>query len=211
MIKVQCSKLEDVRNNPLSFAQSLKNGENTPSGGSFGMFSCWQKNVRDVHKEELDIPAAIKTLQQRFMNYADNNQNRKKQEFLIDRFMPYFEDFEKRDFVLEKPQIRINWELIKGVSLTGNSPLLVSNVDYNAAYYFTEMPFNWEQQLKFPLLQYYLAKNFFDCEPEKLQIGTYCLSENRFSLKCYDEIDINQSIEEATEIFDKIIREYNRK
>ncbi len=204
MIKVPCSQLEEVRNNPNAFAQKLLSENPQPTGGSFGMFSCWQKNVKDVHKEGLEIPEAIKALQQRFMNYADNTANRKKQEFLLDRMMPYFEEFNAKGFVLEKPMVRIKWELIPEVSLTGNSPLLVSNEDYNAAYFFTESPLNWESQLKFPLLQEYLAHNFFSCETKDLKIGTYCLSENAFDLKSYDEADISIAIEEACDIFNKI-------
>lgn len=209
MIKVQCSKLEEIRSNPIAFANTLKNDKST-GGGSYGMFACWQTKIKDVHQEKLTVTGAIKALQQRFMQYADTTVNHKKQEFLIDRMMPYFKAFNEQGFKLEKTMINIKWELVSDVMLTGHSPMLVSNDNYNVAYYFTEYAMDWKLQLKFPLLQYYLATKYFSCPTDKLKIGTYCLNENKFSIQVYSTEEIERAVGEARAIFMAIKQEYMR-
>lgn len=209
MIRVQCSKLEEVRANPVAFANMLKNDKST-NGGSYGMFACWQTKIKEVHQEKLTVTGAIKALQQRFMSFADNASNRRKQDFLIDRMAPYFKNFDKQGFKLEKTMIHIRWELINDVMLTGHSPMLVSNDSFNVAYYFAESEIDWKEQLRFPLLQHYLATKYFSCQVDKLKVGIYCLRENKFSIQSYGLKAVENAIEEARSIFTTIDQEYNR-
>src|SRR3569833_655121 len=97
MIKVSCSKLEEVRQNPYVFAQQLLSSEKK-TGGYYGMFASWQTCVKSMHSGEMDLSRAMKSLQQRFMAYAENGANRRKQEFLLDRLSPYWNEFHKREY-----------------------------------------------------------------------------------------------------------------
>lgn len=208
MIRVSCSKLEEIRKNPLAFVQQLLE-EKKSDGGSYGMFQCWQSKVKAIHSEEMSFAEAVKGLQQRFMRYADNAKNKKKQEFLLDRLKPYFEEFDKREFVYLGSQTKVFWQILSDVALTGYAPYIVSKGNNFAAYYFTELPITWKDQLRFPLLQYYLAKNICICEPEQLEIGTYCLNTLSFDLKKYTEEEIKASISETEEMFKTISNAYN--
>jgi hypothetical protein len=76
MIRVSCSKLEDVRKNPNIFVQQLKSNKQS-GGGSYGMFQCWQAKIKLLHTEEMNLAQATKSLQQRFMSYAENAVNKK--------------------------------------------------------------------------------------------------------------------------------------
>jgi hypothetical protein len=209
MIRVQCSKLEEIRKNPSLFVQKLIFEEST-NGGSIGMFKRWQNKVKAIHSTELDIPGAIKKLQQEFLNYSDNAKNRKKQEFLLDRLYSYLEEFKTKGFIYKSAEKRIFWDIIEDVALTGNSPVLVSKEDGSKhfAYYFTEAPSSWQQELKYPLLQKYLSEEYFKCNLGDLQVGVYCLQTNKFELQCFSTEDVNAAILEAQTLFNGIYRDY---
>jgi hypothetical protein len=210
MIRVTCSKLEEVRQNPKTFAQQLKL-ENKNNGGSFGMFQCWQKYVKSSHTGELNVSEAILGLQQSFMGFANNAVNKKRQEFLIDRFQPYVEDFKSRNYTYLGSQKKMLWNIIPDVALTGHTPNLVSNESGFASYFYTENPILWQEQLKFPLIQYYLAKNIFKCDFTAVEVGTYCLRSLSFNLKSYSENEIEDAISETEGIFNVVNEEYKRK
>jgi len=207
MIRVSCSNLEDVRKNPTAYAQQLL-ADKKAGGGSYGMFQCWQSKVKEIHSNELSITEAIKSLQQRFMSYADTSTNKKKQEYLLDRLKPYFEEFENKGYTYISSQKRVYWNIIPEVALTGLAPYIVADENKFVAYFFTEQSITWENQLRFPLLQYYIAKNICNCEPSQLQIGFYCLNTLSFNLKIYSNEDIEDSIREAENIFRTINKAY---
>lgn len=98
MIRISCSKLEDVKQNPEVFAQQLLLDKKM-AGGSFGMFQCWQTKVRATHKGEMDPQEAIKSLRQEFRDrdYADNAANKNKKKNLIDKLIPYLEEFKNKN------------------------------------------------------------------------------------------------------------------
>jgi len=209
MIKISCSKLEDVRQYPQVFAQQLATG-NESGGGRYGMFQCWQSKVREVHKGKYTAPEAIKSLQQRFMSYADNVKNKRKQEFFIDRLTPYIEEFNNRNYNYLGAQKQIEWKLIPEVSLTGHTPNLVKNDNGFAAYFYMETPILWQSQLRFPLIQYYLAEKIFKCPLSEVEIGTYTLSTLSFDLKQFTEGEMNEAILETKDLFKKVFDGYKK-
>ncbi|MCO5937221.1 hypothetical protein NAF17_16870 [Mucilaginibacter sp. RB4R14] len=205
MINVSCSKLEFVRQNPIAFAQQMAANKNS-GGGNFGMFQCWQSKAKALHTYEMDLQTAIKSLQQRFMKYDENLNNKRKQEFLLDRLSPYWEEIKSKDFKYLSSQKRISWPILKNVSLTGNTPMTLSHSNGFIAYFYTENPISWQQELRFPLLQYYLAKNICNCSFDDLKIGVYCLKNLSFDLKLFTQTEIENSILEAEQIF-KLVNE----
>jgi hypothetical protein len=98
--------------------------------------------------------------------------------------------------------------MIPEVALTGHTPFSVSHDNGFAAYFFTEHPISWQEQLRFPLLQYYLAKNIFNCNLNELEIGFYCLSTLSFDLKTYSSSEVEDSIQETEGMFKFINNQY---
>jgi hypothetical protein len=158
MIRVSCSKLEVVRQNSTIFAQQLASKTKNRSG-SYGMFSCWQAIVKSLHTDEIDFSKAKIGLEQKFITFKNTPVNRKKQEFLLDRLTPYWELFQSKNLTYLGPQKDIYWNLTPEVALTGRPPHLALNGDNYVAYFYSEAPLPWQMQLKYPLIQYYLAKD----------------------------------------------------
>jgi hypothetical protein len=208
MIRVPCSQLEDVRKNPIIFAQKLS--EDKAPGGSRGMFADWQTVIKEVHLKDISLGDAINSLQQKFLRFNITKDNLRKQEFLLDRLQPYCEEFNSLKYKYLGSGNHIKWKLIPNVMLTGLIPFTASLDNDFMAYFIVEKPISWKSQLKFPLLQYYLANNYFKCGLENLKIGTYCLETNRFDLKNYNQEEIEDAILETTDLFTRISDEYDR-
>lgn len=210
MIKISCSKLEEVKQNPQAYAQKLKNSENT-GGGAYGMFQCWQSCVRLVLQGRNNVEQAIEALQRQFVRFADTTANKKKQEFFMDRLRPFIEEFELKQYTYLSDQKHINWELVPGVELTGKTPVSVSDNKQYAAFIYTENPIGWHSQLRFPLIQTYLAKNIFKCSPKDVNIGTFCLETLRFDLRSFSNVEIDDAVSEMMKISETVSSVFNGK
>lgn len=92
-----------------------------------------------------------------------------------------------------------------------NTPNLVSNENGYAAFVYTEISMPWQVQLKFPLIQYYLAENIFKCPAYEVEIGTYCLTTSSFDMRKYTTQEMESAISETKGIFELVYKRYNKK
>jgi len=211
MVRIRCSQLEQIRRNPLSFAQILASGAPT-SGGTHGMFAYWQDYARAVNKREETTKEAFAALQRTFLlKFNETAANEKKQEFLLDRFEPYCTSFQKNGFVYEESRKQIKWQLIPSAMLTGHTPLVANkkgSTEY-VAYFFSEQDFDWSSELRFPLIQSYLQTNHYK-HATSFKIGIYLLRNNSFELMSFSKTKIASSIDEAAHLFKKVSSEYEK-
>lgn len=125
-------------------------------------------------------------------------------------FADYAQQFNSLGFKIDTFQINLDWEIIPQAKLTGHSPFLCSTNDYNVAYYFNEHGKEWRNELKYPLLQIYLADRYFHCDVGNIKIGIYNISNKKFDLHTYEDFELDNAIEEGKYIFKNVLSEYNR-
>lgn len=208
MLNIRCSTLEQVRNNPVLFAQSLI--EDIKTTASFGMFGYWQSAIRQMHIDSLSVSETIKNLQNSFLRFKDTPVNRARQEHLIRSLVAYEKEFRKYKFEFKEGAHRIKWDIHTEVRLTGNTPWILSNGEEFYSFIPIEMNIYWRDQLRFPLLQNYIASEILDCEIQNLSMGVFNLNSNKFEFKCYTDSEIEDSIYETGGIFQRIYEEYSR-
>ena len=208
MLSIRCSALEQVRNSPALFAQSLlENAKGSPA--SFGMFGCWQSAIRAMHIEDKTISETITALQNNFLRFNETSANKAKQEKLIRNLVAYEKEFSKYKFEFEEGIHRIKWELHRQVRLTGNTPWVVKNSTGFFSFFPIEMEIPWLTQLKFPLLQKYIAEEILRCDASNLSMGVYRLNENKFDFKCFDSVEIGEAVKEIKDLFQNVYNEYS--
>jgi len=208
MIKIQCSVLEQARKNPTMYGQLLASDNTLNKGGTHGMLAYWQDVSLNVHKEEIDLSKGIKELQRTFMNFEETPKNLRKQDFLQDSFVKYHKHFEKKRFKLVDTKRRIKWNIAPSGLLTGLTPWVLQDGGIYYSYFFTEQPFDWDTELKYPLIQKYLVENNIECDITEMNIGIYCLSTDDFSVKNFSKRELKNAVEETVDIFDKVDKEY---
>ncbi|KAA5536895.1 hypothetical protein F0919_04270 [Taibaiella lutea] len=209
MISVRCSALEQARNDPSFFVQSLIEG--TKGGGSFGMFRHWQKAIKDMHVENLTPSEAIRNLQNSFLRFNETRANKTKQENLIRSLVAYEKEFKKMKFEFEEGIRRIKWDIHSEVRLTGNTPWIVNDKNNFFAFFPIEEEIPWLTQLRFPLLQKYIADRILKCDVNKVNMGIFRLSENKFDFKRFDEEEIEDALNETRGIFQNVYDEYDKR
>ncbi|MDM8177762.1 hypothetical protein QT327_26000, partial [Olivibacter sp. 47] len=181
MIKLALSKLELARVNLSAVVQGMLH--DTGPGGSQGFTAKWKTVVRDYHEEDREFDFSLKkmddTLWQSFKETSVNTSRRK---LFCDSFKDYVKEFKDLGLTIDKFQLNLNWQIIPQAKITGHSPFLCSIKDKPIAYYFSETGGNWRTELKYPILQIFLAEYFYKCNVEEVQIGIYNIKERKFEL-----------------------------
>lgn len=208
MIKIRLTSLEDVKRNPSLYAQQLAAENAKTSGGTHGMFAYWQDIVKTVHLNQLTTSEAIKTLQQKFLRFDDNPKNIRKQELLLEQLAIYCNAYDKYKFALADGRRQIKWELYAGVMLTGLTPIVAHNDEGYYAYFFSENPYDWEDQLRFPLIQQYLSDYSIHCDIGEMNVGIYCLATGKFEFLLFTKSQLNKAIIQTSSLFEKVEKEY---
>ncbi len=210
MIKIKCSILEQVRRNPTAHAQMLASGGKDQRGGPPGMFGHWKNLVKKVHTSELSLNDGIKELQNKFSQFQDNLANKTKQTKLLDEFVTYCEKYNQLGFKFADTRHNINWEIVPTITLTGHSPWVVYDSNFYYAYFLVETPIDWQAELRFPLIQTYLANNTIECDVAELKVGIYALSTQQFELKSFTEEELIDAFAETSTLFHNVHSEYNK-
>lgn len=211
MLKIRCSILEDVRNNPVAYAQLLALDDPKNGGGTHGMFAYWQDVAKLLHTNDLKSTSeAIKELQNKFMRFDDTIRNKAKQDKLLEQFVRYCKQYEKNAFAFVDTRRQMKWPIHANVMLTGLTPWVVYNDSGYYSYIVVEKSFDWQNELRFPLLQQYLVDNKIDCDISEMNIGIYCLETNRFEFKSYEKRELKEAVRQTTSIFDDVYAEYSR-
>lgn len=100
-------------------------------------------------------------------------------------------------FGLDNFFTRINLKLLSDVLLGGNSPVLSSSDTRNMAFSIQESSSSWVYELKYPIIQKYLAENYYKCKVDEVEIGVFNIHTTQFELKTFDNIEIENAIDEA--------------
>ena len=210
MIKISLGKLETARTNPALIAQSILSQEGG-KGGNPGFVGSWKTVVRSYHENKETQSLAMNKLSEKFLiTFNPTKENREKSARFCDSFNNYCTEFTKLGLGIDTFQINLNWEILKQSVLTGHSPFLCSNETHNIAYFFQERSNDWQNQLKYPLLQIYLSEKFYKCDVDKVKIGIYNIVDKKFELKTYEDFELDNSLEEAKTIFKNVKLEYDK-
>lgn len=207
-MNISLSNLETARKDPKHFANMLKNGTLGGGGGKGSFMAEWKKALREYHKHRLEPQAVLELLKENFTRFQPTKINEDRKAVYYESLPFYIKEFEQRNLGIDKFQINLNWQLLQNVFLTGHSPFLTSSKDQNIAYFFCEQYSHWENELKYPLLQIYLANEFFKCETTEVLIGVYCIKDKYFYLKSYDDEELELAKEDTNEIFTKVKAEF---
>jgi hypothetical protein len=210
MVSISCSNLERTRKNSTRYAELLHKGEGLNRGGTYGMFAHWQETAKKMHTGEYDLAKAIQHLQFAFGNFADTTRNRDKQAYLLEEFARYSKVHKQHKLEFHEPKHQFKWSLIPEVRLTGITPWVFKQEEMHYAYFCLEKQTVWQAELKYPLLQRYLADHVLHCRLSQLQIGVYCLEERQFDFKRYTPLEVKNAVQEATQLFTNFYTEYSR-
>lgn len=207
MLKITCSSLEDVKKNPELTAQMLIENSSKNRGGR-GMMSDWQDVAKAMLRKDIPVSKALETLEEKLQGFADNKKNNQRRELLQQQLLNFKNNCTNKGFKFEDSPHRINWELYAGVSLTGLTPIVMHDNNEFYSFIFSEHPLAWNYQLRFPLFQQYLADYTLHCQPDELNVGIYCLEDDKFSFKKFTDVELNAAVNKTSTLFETVQKFY---
>lgn len=210
MIRVSISNLEYVRNYPEQFAKSLLT-KPPIQGGGVGMFGQFKNAIYKVHNGDLNITDARNLLLNQYSVYKVSRENKAKQDNLISGYENYFPLLEELGLSYADGMHQIKWSsLHSNVLLSGLTPIVLTDNKEYYCHFYTEHPIDWESELKFPMVQEYIANSTLGCDSQTLNIGLYCLSDSMFFFRKYSKKEIKGAVTETSSLFGKVDTEYTK-
>lgn len=200
MNKISLSQLESARKNPAAFAKSLSSASSgTPR---FSKFMAWQLAVHRYHKEKSDLSKAINYFEATFMrNFADNRKNESEKEQWILELQAYSADDIKRKLTFVEPKKRISIPLTSKVRLGGELPLIkMNNKGGYSIYFFSRENSLWEDELRFPIVQNYVASTLYNVDLDEVEVGVYSLDLKKHLHRSYTQKQVDEAEKELRAI-----------
>jgi hypothetical protein len=199
--KFSITKLEIARRNPKAFAKLLKTDAASDSAfGGYPKSMRWLNAICKYHASK-NISDAITSIENAFSNRQDSAKNRQELESFINSLGTYENEIDKRGLNLIKSRESINIVLSPLMKITGQISAIFMNNDSGFSSFFVSKPSqNWENELKYPIIQHFVAKDIFNVEDNEVHVGYIdFLSGHIFSTK-YSDKDIKSSLEELNSI-----------
>ena len=211
MNKISITNLEKARMNPSKFGKSMLDG--TLSSASFGgrpKSMKWHDAVMEYHNTS-DISKAVTRLENSFSNRKDTAKNRREVEDLIIALDTYVDEYTKKGFIHFDKTINIDKQLSPRIKLSGWIWLLnMKSVGGYAGYIISKDvdSVNWMLELRFPIIQDYIANTLYGCQIEDVDVGVIDYTTGNHFTMSYSQEDINEALTELTEIssaIDKVL------
>lgn len=200
MNKISFSQLENARRNPTAFAKSLSSPNNgTPR---FSKFMAWQNAVHHYHKERDDLSKAIKYFENTFTrNFADNSKNNAEKENWILELEAYSNDDKRKKLTYVEHKKRINIPLTSKIRLGGELPLIKMNIKGGySIYFFSRESALWEDELRFPVIQNFIATKLYNVDLSDVEVGVYSLDLQKHLQCIYSKKNIDSAVNELNAI-----------
>jgi len=200
MNKLSISKLEVARKNPKEFAINLMK-ESTRSFGGYPKSQRWLTAINEFHTSN-DVSKAIKILENSFSNRKNTAKNRRELNDFMIAVDSYSNVFAKRNFVFIKSRENVNLEITKKIQLSGQIPLILMKPKKGFTAYFIvkEINSNWREELRFPIVQSYVAQQIFSCEIKDVDVGVIDFYTGEIQEETYEADVIENSNEELKKI-----------
>lgn len=200
MNKISFSQLESARKNPTAFAKSLS----SPSGDTprFSKFMAWQLAVNHYHKERGNLSTAVNYFETTFMrNFADNSKNTAEREDWILELIAYSDDNIKNKLTYVEHKKRINIPLTSEVRLGGELPLIkMNNKGGYSIYFFSRESTLWEGELRFPVIQHFVATTLYNVALSEVEVGVYSLDFQKHLQRSFTSKEVDDAVKELKAI-----------
>lgn len=211
-MKISNTILERVKENPLSHARIMAGDEREKGGGTYGIFAYWQGAVKDVHRSKKSIKDAMNDLAKEYTaRFEATPKNLEKEEKLMKVFNSYCKQYDKLGVEYLYSKKLVNWQLHDSVTLTGNTPWITKRGDeYVIIQVLEGAAGNWKNELRYPLIQKYLASYCLSCDVSNITMAVYSVKDNMFEIKNFSKKEIEAAITETKYLFTVVYNEYLR-
>lgn len=202
MNKISFSQLESARKSPSAFAKSLNDGGNPFRSKKPAKFTIWKNAVFNYHKEKNNLSKAIKYFESSYLkHYVDNRKNVIECGTWIEDLHIYVNDEIERKLSTFDRKLRVSIPLTHKIKLGGELPLIkMNNKGGYSIYFFSRESTAWEGELRFPIIQYFVATSLYNVDLSEVEVGVYSLDFKKHLQMTYSASDVEDAIIELNSI-----------
>jgi len=202
MKKFSLSKLEEARLNPSNFVNMLNKSDNLKDSNlyRYSRYMCWQNAALHFHKFN-NRRLALQYLEEGLNKFKIIKKTPSLIEDYQDKLDYYISDFKQNNFYFIESRKIINMQLSKELLITSKIPVvtMIKDKDY-FVYFFSIKYYQWEKELKFPILQSHFAESEFGCELSEVNVGIYCYETDVHYQNNYSEKEVKVALDELSEL-----------
>lgn len=206
MSTIKFNQLEIARKNPTAFAESLSSGKGSSYGKS--KYLTWQNAIHECHKHREDLSRAINYFENSFTKqFVNNAKNNAEKDQWIAEIDAYVKSHKKLKLVHIESRIRISASVIGTITVGGQIPII--NMNGRGGYsvvLFKRDETPWGDELRFPLIQYYVATNLYNVDPSEVEVGVYAIDQQKHERRNYSATEIDTALKEMKKIGRAVIK-----
>lgn len=198
MKRFSISRLEDARRNPAEFGKML-NADTKAGGMRFSKYMAWQLSLFHFHKTK-NLSEAIKYFDLHFWsNFVESRANRNQYEEFLESLNAYVKDYKKCKYNYIDGKVKLDIELTDKLKITGQIPIVNLSPGGYSVFFLVRGRDDWEEELKFPVIQDYLSDEF-GVGLTEVEVGVYDLEKEKHVAKIYSAREVREAKEELTNI-----------
>lgn len=182
--------LEEGRSNP-SYLKNL-----TSSGyGGRGRYSYWQDAVGHYHKSGNLPDVGEKHIIEKFGRFVQNANAKRELDAYLHKYQKYVESYEALDNTTSYTAKLMDMDISFGNRLGGRINRIDESDSGLEAYLFIKESSIWTAELRFPLIQAYIAQ-YFNRKLSEIRVGTFCLETEEHESRRFSKGDVEGALEE---------------
>lgn len=200
-MKFSITKLEQARRNPIEFAQTLKSGKSSENNfGGYPKSMRWLNAVCEFHKNG-NLSDAFESIDHGFSRRKNTAQHRRELEMFYKALDKYKNETVKRKLTLLKSREPIHINLNSQVEISGIIPLIFMKPTSGFSAYFISLSNSvWKTELKFPVIQSFIAESVFKTNIKEIEVGYIDYLTGELNETSFPSAEINTSAKELENI-----------
>lgn len=194
--KFSISKLEVARSNPRGFGVHLRDDTEEPFNNRPKSVR-WLDAVTTYHRNS-SLSEAVNYLENSFSNRKQNKKNIAEVETLVSSLYSYVSEHSNLNYNYFSHKHKMEIHLSEKLKMTGWIWIINKTSNGYSGYVIVNDvdSFNWQNQLRFPLIQNYIAKYIFKCHTDEVEVGIVNYYEGKHHKVSYTKKDIKEAKKE---------------
>lgn len=205
-MKFSITNLEKARKNPVEFAKMLKSGKTSENEfGGYPKSMRWLNAVCEFHKNG-KLGDAFEAIKSGFSGRKNTAQHRRELQMFYNSLDKYKTDVIGRKLVLLKSREKIHLKVNPQVKVAGIIPLIFMKPTSGFSAYFISLDTPaWRSELKFPIIQTFVAESVFKTNVEEIEVGYIDYYTGEFNETAFSVAEINSAVKELESIGETIM------
>lgn len=198
-MKISHRQLESIRADPKNFKSILEEFK----GGFFRLskYTCWKHAINFYFKSGYDLNKTENYFIKMFeKNFVDNKRNQRELKNYLEELNRYVNDFNDLGNDIIDTKVNVSLDIGNDNILSGE----VHRIDLSLkggyeVFTIIKGDYNWEDELRFPLLQHFFSGEL-GCSYDEISVGVYCFEMGEHVVKKYSQNEIEKALKEVNNI-----------